>query len=529
VTNPGDSAATRTLARCGLAVLLTLATLLVRMHLPPLFGDRPLLILFMFPILISALLGGLAAGLVATAVSAGVSYYFFLTPGSQHQAVANPYDFAQWLALLANGVLASVLSHALQRSRQREVDRYGQLAAAQDRLRRSEMQLQATFDQAAVGIALLALDGHWRRVNPRLCQILGYTEQELLASTFAAITHPDDVAASADRAQRLLAGEFATYALEKRYLRKDGTPVWVTLTTALLRGPDGAPDSFISVIEDIDARKRAEDNLGRSRAQLTTFIGRAPISVAMLDRGMNYLAASARWVATFGRGRVDLVGLNHYDVIPDAPQAWRDINAQALEGAFLHNDEDPWIDRDGNRRWLSWAAQPWTDESGAIGGIVISSEDITARMEVTLALRDSNERFATIFHTCPVGITIGRLADGTILDLNPALEAIIEYRRDEALGRNGADLNLWVDPRVRAQVQRGLLERGEVRDIEGQFRSKSGRIIDIAYSARRVELAGRPHFISLVADITLQKEARRPAPRARPCSSAACAALPSAA
>ena len=101
-------------------------------------------------------------------------------------------------------------------------------------------------------------------MNDKLCEITGYSREELLAMTFVEITHPDDREFDRVQTQALVAGEISTFAMEKRYLRKDGTWVWINLTTALARDAAGQPAYFISVIEDISARKRAEDALRRS-------------------------------------------------------------------------------------------------------------------------------------------------------------------------------------------------------------------------------------------------------------------------
>ncbi len=117
---------------------------------------------------------------------------------------------------------------------------------------------QATFEQAAVGLAHVGTDGRWLRVNSRLCEIVGYPYQELMELTFQDITHPDDLAADLKQLQQVLAGEISTYAMEKRYFHKSGETLWVNLTVSLVRKPDGTPDYFISVVEDINRRHRAE-------------------------------------------------------------------------------------------------------------------------------------------------------------------------------------------------------------------------------------------------------------------------------
>lgn len=122
----------------------------------------------------------------------------------------------------------------------------------------SETRFTATFEQAAVGIAHVALDGTWLNVNRRCLEIVGYPKEELLKLTFADITHPEDLETDWSLVRELLEGARTTYSMEKRYFTKDRRMVWVNLTVSLVRKHDGSPDYFISVIEDITPRKQIE-------------------------------------------------------------------------------------------------------------------------------------------------------------------------------------------------------------------------------------------------------------------------------
>jgi diguanylate cyclase (GGDEF)-like protein/PAS domain S-box-containing protein len=126
------------------------------------------------------------------------------------------------------------------------------------RLAAAETRFTATFEQAAVGIAHVGIDGKWLNVNRRCCEIVGYTKDELLQLTFGEITHPDDLDGDWALVRALLRGERDTYSIEKRYYTRSMQLVWANLTVSLVRDADGAPDYFISVIEDITARKQLE-------------------------------------------------------------------------------------------------------------------------------------------------------------------------------------------------------------------------------------------------------------------------------
>ena len=147
----------------------------------------------------------------------------------------------------------------------REAEEQSERKRAQEALRESEERFRATFEQAAVGISHNSLDGRWLRVNQRLCGIVGYSREELLEKTFQDITHPDDLDADLEKINQLLAGKIVTYSIEKRYLKKDGSIVWINLTVSLVREPSGEAKYFIAVIEDITERKRSEEALQKVR------------------------------------------------------------------------------------------------------------------------------------------------------------------------------------------------------------------------------------------------------------------------
>jgi len=131
-------------------------------------------------------------------------------------------------------------------------------------LRESEQRFRIIFEQAAIGLALVGLDGRWLRVNDRLCQITGYTPSELLARTFQQITHPKDLSADADELRRLLAGDVATCALEKRWIRADHAIVRIHLTLSLLRDDvTGEPRHFIAAIQEIATPEPQRDEAGQ--------------------------------------------------------------------------------------------------------------------------------------------------------------------------------------------------------------------------------------------------------------------------
>ena len=139
---------------------------------------------------------------------------------------------------------------------------------AEEELRESEERFRNTFEQAAVGIAHVLPDGRFVRINQRFCDIVGYTQEEMIEHTFQNITYKDDLETDLDYVSQMLRDELKTYSMEKRYHKKDGSIIWVNLTVSLVRDPSGEPKYFISVVEDITERKRTDEEKKRLEARL---------------------------------------------------------------------------------------------------------------------------------------------------------------------------------------------------------------------------------------------------------------------
>jgi len=148
---------------------------------------------------------------------------------------------------------------------------------------------------------------------------------------------------------------------------------------------------FTVILRDISDRYRAEQALIESRRQLNALIEQAPVSIAMFDRNLNYLATSRHWLANYSEGGAELVGRNHYDVVPDISSYWKKVHRDGLAGIVTRNDADLWVQEDGSSRWLRWVVQPWISELGGVGGIIILAEDITYYKRIEIALRASED------------------------------------------------------------------------------------------------------------------------------------------
>jgi len=168
----------------------------------------------------------------------------------------------------------------------------------------SELRFRATFEQAAIGIAHLAPDGHWLRVNQRLCQMLGYPREELIQLTFQDVTHPDDLENDLDLTQQLLSGELSRLNMEKRYVRRDGSTLWANLSATLVRHTNGEPHYFISVVEDIGLRKQQEQAL----RQAATVFESTQEGVVVVDAQRRILTSNPAFTSITGLSQQEVLG-----------------------------------------------------------------------------------------------------------------------------------------------------------------------------------------------------------------------------
>ncbi|MCG8352260.1 MAG: PAS domain-containing protein [Chloroflexales bacterium] len=267
-------------------------------------------------------------------------------------------------------------------------------------LRESEARFRGAFDNAAVGIAHVGLDGTLLRVNQRLCDIVGYTREELLQKTFQDLTHPADLKKDLEHLNAISHGVLTSYRTEKRYFHKNGAIIWINLTVGLQRDVRGEPQYCISVIEDITERKRAEQALVAARrdqaellAQIEALLANAPVGFAFFDREHRYVRVNETLAAINGLPAANHLYCTPSEIVPDLA----DFIDAAIEQVFttgtgIYNVEvagKTFAMSDIERYWLV-SLYPVIDGSTFIyvGVVVI---DISERKRSEEALREAKE------------------------------------------------------------------------------------------------------------------------------------------
>ncbi len=208
--------------------------------------------------------------------------------------------------------------------------------------------------------------------------------------------------------------------------------------------------------------------------QLRLCFKHSPAAIAMLDHDMKYLVVSPRWMEDYRLGEIQVVGRSHYAVFPEMPPHWIDIHRRCLAGAVEKNEDEKFVRADGSIDWIRWEIRPWHRADGAIGGIIIFSEDITMRKQAELALLANESEFRTLIESASDGILVSNAA-GRLLEANAAVCQLLGYTREE-LGRMSFVDIVAPGEMVRILPEVTQLGEGEVVRSEWMYRRKDGSL-----------------------------------------------------
>ncbi len=268
--------------------------------------------------------------------------------------------------------------------------------ALMEQLRASEQQFHSAFDYASIGMALVAPDGRYLKVNRALCQMLGYSEAELLDRSYLDITHPEDRDELGEDRRRLLEGEIETFQMEKRYVHRQGHLVWTHLSLSLARDAEGKPLHLISQVQDITGRFQAQDAI-RMQSLMLDQIGQAVI-VTETRGSVIYANRFAREL--YGWTREEMLGKDILDVVvPQVSQ--KQTREITLHLQRLQNWSGELLVRnhDGHMFPAHITISPMLDPHRRGVGLICVSSDVSERKLAEEEIRASEERLRIVTGT----------------------------------------------------------------------------------------------------------------------------------
>jgi PAS domain S-box-containing protein len=378
---------------------------------------------------------------------------------------------------------------------------------AERQQREAERQFETAFAGAAIGMALVGLDGRCLRTNAVFRQLTGYSEEELRQLDIGEITHPDDLEPTLENDARLLSGGADDYSLEKRYLRKGGEPVWVRIFVSLHRDDDGAPVHYIVHADDISLRKLMEADLSQAAGE--SHVTRDLMCMTSSDGRLDRLGG--RWKEVLGWTEKELRASELIDFVhPEDREgtmaAWSELcgSEAGLDGEW-RTFRNRWKTKNGHWSWLSWSgiALP------ALGRIFCTVREVNDRvaMERTLDLRGE------VIANMAEGVCLITMNDGRIVYANPSLEEMLGHGPGELTGREAVDAIRPTDlspeeEALRSAAEAELREHGRA-SYEGRRLRKDGstiwcRTMTTAFDHPRYGLV----WIAVQQDISEERRAR---------------------
>ncbi|TLS51290.1 PAS domain S-box protein [Paenibacillus antri] len=359
--------------------------------------------------------------------------------------------------------------------------------------RKDTALLEHAFMHAPIGKALVGLDGRCMQVNRSLCELLGYSEQELQTYTFHTVTHPDDLDLDERNVQRLLDGHAGSYRIEKRYLTRSGDVVWAILSVSLVRSPEGAPLFFVSQIQDITERKQLEQVHQESERLFRLLAEHSADMIARHSPDNVCLYVSPSCERILGYAPEELIGVSAYEFIhPDDAKSLREESHLPSDGP----DERLLVFRtrrkDGAYVWLETSCNVLRDETGAVRETISVLRDVTLqkryieendrlrhhRERIEEDLQRSEDNYRRLVEDFPEAIVLAK--GERWMYVNDAAARLLGASKEELLRRNAYDtVHPEFHDRIRLRIEQVEGRREPLESMEEKLVRMDGQIIDV--------------------------------------------------
>lgn len=366
-------------------------------------------------------------------------------------------------------------------------------------LRESEDRFRTGFEEAPYGMCMTGLDGRFLHANTALCEMLDYTSEELMGGAWQQITHPEDMALSRRAAVEFNQGLVTTLELEKRYIHKKGNVIWARVKISAVKSGTGRPTHFITQIEDITQRKRADE----AQAFLASLVESSQDAIIGTTPDGVVVSWNRRAADLYGYSAEEMIGHTAAKVIPpDHPDELATILGKIQRRETVAGHETVRIRKDGRRVEVSLNISPVFDAAGGISGIVYLARDISERKIAEERLRASEESYRELFENAS-DLVYTFDPEMRITSLNRLAEQTMGYARDEAVQMNLrqlVDAERW--EHIEQIIER-LLEGQPAAKFEVNIRTRDGRRVTLEVNPQVIYRDGKATGIQAIArDIT---------------------------
>jgi PAS domain S-box-containing protein len=374
---------------------------------------------------------------------------------------------------------------------------------AEKALKESEERFRLAFENANTGVCLVDLKGNLTKVNNRMCEIFGYTKEELESMTVNDIAHPEDIDTSPRFIRKTLKGEIDSDTFEKRYIHKKGHEVVCQISSSLVRDSEGLPLYFISHVQDITDRKKAEEGLRQSEERYKFLFENSQTINVLIGIDGKIIDVNESAAQSLGYKKKNIIGKEVLEfVIPEQRKTVAEQLAQELRGGYTPPLEIDILTKKGIRTLLFTKGYATLFEKGELTSMLLSAVDITERKKAEDELKIKNNAIAS----STTAIAIGEFG-GNLTYVNPALLRMWGYDDEkEVLGKPA--VAFWHDQKKAQEVIKALL-KSELVSAELVAERKDGSLFDVQLSASIVtdEIGNPICMMASFVDISKRKRA----------------------
>jgi PAS domain S-box-containing protein len=384
-------------------------------------------------------------------------------------------------------------------------------------IRESEERFRRAFENAAVGTSIVDTRGRFVKVNRRLCEMLGYSEPELLQRTFSDVTYPDDIQKGMDALARLMGGEAENISIEKRYIRKDGHIIYGIVCPSAIRDENGKPNHCLGLWQDITEQKRAEDErtraegeLREANARLFALIQAMPDTVYFKDFHGRYMMVNKALEKSLGANEGMMIGKTDEDYMTsELAEHCRKSDEEVIKRRSIVHVEEAMTGRDGGKIYFDTVKAPIYDPGGNLLGLVGVSRDVTERRLKDDTIRESEERFRGAFENAAVGASMVDLR-GRFIRVNKKLCEMTGYSEEELLSKTFSDLTHPEDIRIGLDaLARQMTGETDALSFEKRYIHRDGHVVYMMISPSVIrDRDGKPAYcVAMFQNITQRKQA----------------------